>query len=1089
LIINAPQPTLTEDLTTTPQDPVAGSSFSIDIKGTNFTTNTQVIVRSLGGSNDFTVTPLAPLPNAGTEKLFTMKASAPGAYQLSLTNPGGSALDPKGFNTIIEVNGPTPTITGLSPSSIGPFDPPVVLTVSGTNFVPGAQVLLNGSKGLQPFDVSTDGTSLKVNLAGADLAGLSDPIFLTVKSPAPFLGNGLSNAWPLNRASATPVITGLGQLSAPVGSPAFNLTINGRQFAPNATAQWNGTSLTLVSVTPTQIVAGIPAALLATAGPATIIVANPTSSGPPLQSNSATFTVGASGLTLGTATAHVGDPDLHDSLSGGPFASGSVVLWNGQALQTTPGSDVNTLNFTIPSALLATAGTAAITVSTTSAAPATFTVLNYTPFWGYVVPQPPIYAGRDYTLALNQLIHWTDSTTVTVQGTPLQTTRVGTDEVDVTIPAELIPVPPADGSSVEIDYTVANPSPSDPPKTNFLIEIWIPPPTVDSISVSPAAPLAGTDGFSVLVRGSDFLDGVSTVTMDTLGYLPTTFVSATELIADVPDGYGYLPAGTHMVRVHNANNSTPGGGDSNELPFTVDNPVPEITDLDPTWIRTDSGPVSITVNGTGFITETTYVEWDGRQITPSNALSGNPFIFGLQPANFANPGFHTLNLVNPGPGGGASNTFQFLVVNALPVITGINPEPVPAGGPDTTITVTGNNFLDGAVVEVNGTALPTTFDSATKALTTTLPAALLASPTTLNLAILNADGQLGDTSQLSVALLFPSVDTITPERAVAGSGPVTLTVVGSDFLSTTKVRWDGQVLPTTYVSTQQLTATVSAADLAQVGTFLIDASDDPAIDPYTPPNCLRPFCTSRYVPFFVDPQPNPPAPELTGLTPGTAPARSVPAGGTFTLTITGTNFVPGSVSVQWGDGGSIYPATAVSTTEVDADLPANVLNVPGTYQVRLVSPDGQPLTGTNALPFVVTVPDSSPGGPSPGGPSAGPDNPMEPSAPLEGDISNLLRIQPVNPVRKGSKGSARAASRGQVTLMIRNTSGRALPAFRLVLGGLARGFKLSNSTGTTTTGAPFVQVRALASGESLQVVLRFRSKKNRSPQFTTQAVV
>jgi hypothetical protein len=243
------------------------------------------------------------------------------------------------------------------------------------------------------------------------------------------------------------------------------------------------------------------------------------------------------------------------------------------------------------------------------------------------------------------------------------------------------------------------------------------------------------------------------------------------------------------------------------------------------------------------------------------------------------------------------------------------------------------------------------------------------------------------------------------------------------------------------------------------------------------------------VPFFVDPQPNPPAPQLSGLTPGTAPARSVPAGGTFTLTITGTNFVPGSVSVQWGDGGSIYPATAVSTTEVDADLPANVLSVPGTYPVRLVSPDGQPLTGTNALPFLVAAPDSSPGGPSPGGPFPGPGNPPGSSPPLEGDISDLLSIQPVNPVRKGAKGSARSANRRQVTLTIHNTSGRALPAFRLVLGGLARGFQLSNSTGTTSTGAPFVQVRALASGESLQVVLRFRSKKNRSPLFTTQAIV
>lgn len=63
----------------------------------------------------------------------------------------------------------------------------------------------------------------------------------------------------------------------------------------------------------------------------------------------------------------------------------------------------------------------------------------------------------------------------------------------------------------------------------------------------------------------------------------------------------------------------------------------------------------------------------------------------------------------------------------------------------------------------------------------------------------------------------PSLTAIGPDTAVAGSGPLTLTVDGGGFQAGSVVTWDGVALPTQFVGASQLVATVPAADLAAAG--------------------------------------------------------------------------------------------------------------------------------------------------------------------------------------------------------------------------------------------------------------------------------
>ena len=98
--------------------------------------------------------------------------------------------------------------------------------------------------------------------------------------------------------SAAPTITSLSPSSANAGAPAFQLTVNGANFASGAVVQWNGANLPTIFSSTTLLFASVGANLIATAGTASITV----SSGGEV-SGPATFTINsgsAPGLTVGT---------------------------------------------------------------------------------------------------------------------------------------------------------------------------------------------------------------------------------------------------------------------------------------------------------------------------------------------------------------------------------------------------------------------------------------------------------------------------------------------------------------------------------------------------------------------------------------------------------------------------------------------------------------------------------------------------------------------------------------------------------------------------------------------------------------------
>jgi hypothetical protein len=128
------------------------------------------------------------------------------------------------------------------------------LTVNGSNFVPGATVNWNGSAlatiVVSAFQVTA--TVLAGNVAAAGTASV------TVANPSPG-GTCPAVAFTINGSNLTPTISSLSPASGPAGGAAFTLTVQGSNFVPASTVNWNGTALAITYVSDTELTAPVPA--------------------------------------------------------------------------------------------------------------------------------------------------------------------------------------------------------------------------------------------------------------------------------------------------------------------------------------------------------------------------------------------------------------------------------------------------------------------------------------------------------------------------------------------------------------------------------------------------------------------------------------------------------------------------------------------------------------------------------------------------------------------------------------------------------------------------------------------------------------
>lgn len=149
--------------------------------------------------------------------------------------------------------------------------------------------------------------------------------------------------------------------------------------------------------------------------------------------------------------------------------------------------------------------------------------------------------------------------------------------------------------------------------------------------------------------------------------------------------------------------------------------------------------------------------------------------------------------------------------NPVPAISSVSPASATAAAAFT-LTVDGRNFVPASSVVLNGTALTTSYQSATR-LTALVPAAAFTAAGTGRVAVVNpppGGGTSGDAT-VSIDNPVPALTRLSPRPILIGEGAVTLRITGGNFVSTSVVQWNGAALPTQYVDASQLTAAVPAS--------------------------------------------------------------------------------------------------------------------------------------------------------------------------------------------------------------------------------------------------------------------------------------
>ncbi|HEX4945114.1 MAG TPA: hypothetical protein VFZ34_00435 [Blastocatellia bacterium] len=606
-----------------------------------------------------------------------------------------------------------------------------------------------------------------------------------------------------------PTLASISPNLATAGSASFTLTVNGTNFNNNSVVQWNGAARTTTFVSATQLTAAISAADVLNAGSATVTVFNPTPGGGTTSGQTFTINNPVPTLTsLGPATVVAGSAGFTLMVNGTNFNASSVVQVGGTNRATTFVSDTK-LTVAMTQAEIANAGTLNITVVNPApgggtTAPQTLTITNPAPTLTSLSPTSATTGGAAFTLTVNGT-NFVSTSKVRWNGNERATTFVNATQLTAAISADDI----KNGGNVEI--TVFNPTPGGGTSGAITFPINNPAPTVTSLA--PASIASGASAFSLTVNGTGFVPG--SVVRWNGSDRATTLVSSTQLSAAITAA-DVASAGTAKVRVFNP---TPAGGLSSELDFTIlqTNPVPTLASISPSEVLVGGAQFMLTITGTNFV-GTSVVRFNGSD-RPTTLVSGTELKATINAADIASVGTASISVFNPTPGGGTTDAKTLTIRTAPPIV---NVTPPLAGTSNLELKLNGAGYTPQSVILVNGQARVTRFVSATEVIVVFLPSDVAVGGTLKLKAFTPGGGESTETT-LVINNPAPTITTLDPPSTFNTLPAFTLTVNGTGFVGPNGsiVRWNGSDRPTTFVSVTRLTAQISAADIANVGTAVV----------------------------------------------------------------------------------------------------------------------------------------------------------------------------------------------------------------------------------------------------------------------------
>lgn len=141
-----------------------------------------------------------------------------------------------------------------------------------SKFTPLALTNLSQLNGTSGIDLIHWGSSGLAFILQSGCCGSTSSQVVLVQSPAMLLtANGTKNP--------PPAATSLSPASATHGGGNIPITVSGTGFVPGSEVTWNGSTLAVAYISPTQLTVYVPASAIASAGTANVLVTNPTPGG------------------------------------------------------------------------------------------------------------------------------------------------------------------------------------------------------------------------------------------------------------------------------------------------------------------------------------------------------------------------------------------------------------------------------------------------------------------------------------------------------------------------------------------------------------------------------------------------------------------------------------------------------------------------------------------------------------------------------------------------------------------------------------------------------------------------------------------
>lgn len=259
--------------------------------------------------------------------------------------------------------------------------------------------------------------------------------------------------------------------------------------------------------------------------------------------------------------------------------------------------------------------------------------------------------------------------------------------------------------------------------------------------------------------------------------------------------------------------------------------------------------------------------------------------------------------------------FSFSMASAAPAVkpklTKVEFDSYSATG-DVVLKFTGTDFKSGVV----GTSKPdkdvlrlaTTFTSSTSLKVTMSLDSFFKDGRILNIpfAVINPDNVESDAQPYKLALLKPTLSSLSPASMNVNASAKTVTVTGTNFSKKAKIKVGGSERATTWVSSSSVRFDLTDADVARGVTHDVTAVNPENI------TSEKKTLTVIY-----------PLPTITSFSPETWTA-----GSPVTLTVQGTNFFPGVSQLVYRDGNFGQIIIADITIPADAIATSFVVTIP-----------------------------------------------------------------------------------------------------------------------------------------------------------------